>query len=457
MKRAALYVRVSTPHQEKEGYSIEEQKIKLKSFAMAKDYEVINIYVDGGVSGAKIDRPALQEMVDDIEEGKIDVVLVYKLDRLSRSQKNTMYLIEDVFLKNNVDFISMQESFDTTTPFGRAMIGILSVFAQLERDNISERMMMGRIARAKKGLYRGGNNIPIGYKYEEGHLVIDDTTSPIITKIFNEYVFGRKSMYEIFKEVRSEYGSIVYNPNFIKRSLTNTIYIGKNSFAGTTYEGTHDPIIDNDLFEAAQERINDIDDKYKVTKTNRSALLARKLYCGYCGASMVKVNHYKNGKNEYSYYVCNSHRKSRPSGIKDPNCPQKNCKTDIIDNSVIDIMKKIKYEEKLAELRAIPSISENNEIEIKKLKKQVDKLIDLYQFDLIEIDEYNKRLNKIKAKMDSLKPKVSKKNKSRIAIFETFKNFDWDNSTFDEQCFAIDSLVKKVVRKSDSVEVILYD
>lgn len=457
MKKAALYVRVSTPHQEKEGYSIEEQKMKLKSFATAKDYEVVNIYVDGGISGAKIDRPALQEMIEDIENGKIDVVLVYKLDRLSRSQKNTMYLIEDVFLKNNVDFISMQESFDTTTPFGRAMIGILSVFAQLERDNIAERMMMGRIARAKKGLYRGGNNIPTGYKYEEGNLVIDPATAPIVTQIFSDYVFSRKSMYEIFRDLQKKYGNIIYGHSFIKRVLDNDVYIGKNSFAGDTYEGTHEPIISSDLFEAAQERRNDLEDKYKIAKNKRSALLARKLFCGHCGASIVKINHYKNGEYVYSYYVCNSHRKSRPNGVKDPNCPQKNCRTDIIDASVIDIMKKINYEEKLAQLKCVPLIPETNELEIKKLKKQKDKLIDLYQFDLIEIEEYNKRLNKIKDKMDSLKPNISKKNQSRIAIFESFKNFDWDNSTFEEQCFAIDSLVKRVIRTNEKIEVILYD
>ena len=157
MKKAGIYIRVSTPEQEKNGYSLNAQEEKLKSFALAKDYEVTKVYRDGGFSGAKLERPAMLEMIDDIENNKLDLVLVYKLDRLSRSQKNTMYLIEDVFLKNNVDFISMQESFDTTTSFGRAMIGILSVFAQLERDNIRERMTLGRMERIKRGFYMGGD------------------------------------------------------------------------------------------------------------------------------------------------------------------------------------------------------------------------------------------------------------------------------------------------------------
>lgn len=122
--RAAIYVRVSTMEQAEEGYSISAQTDKLKSYANAKDYQVMNVFTDPGYSGAKLERPGLKAMIKSIENKEIDVVLVYKLDRLSRSQKNTLYLIEDVFLKNNVQFTSMQESFDTSTSFGRAMVGI---------------------------------------------------------------------------------------------------------------------------------------------------------------------------------------------------------------------------------------------------------------------------------------------------------------------------------------------
>ena len=102
-------------------------------------------------------------MLTDIDYGIIDLVVVYKLDRLSRSQKDTLTLIEDCFLSKNVDFISINENFDTSTPFGRAMIGILSVFAQLEKDQITERFTMGRIGRAKSGYFHGGPTAPTGY------------------------------------------------------------------------------------------------------------------------------------------------------------------------------------------------------------------------------------------------------------------------------------------------------
>ena len=176
MKRAALYIRVSTLEQAQEGYSIGEQKERLIAYCKAKDWIIADIYVDGGYTGSNLNRPGIQKLMS--ETDKFDLVLVYKLDRLSRSQKDTLYLIEEVFKVNNVDFISMQESFDTSTPFGKAMIGLLAVFAQLEREQIKERTWMGKIARIKAGLHQGGGFIPIGYDYHDGKLVINPYAAP---------------------------------------------------------------------------------------------------------------------------------------------------------------------------------------------------------------------------------------------------------------------------------------
>jgi site-specific DNA recombinase len=164
--RVALYLRVSTQEQAKEGYSIGEQEERLKKYCEAMGWDIYKIYIDPGYSGGDTNRPGLQTMIDDVKENKVDKVVVYKLDRLSRSQLDTLFLIEKVFLANNTDFVSMSENFDTSTPFGRAMIGILAVFAQLEREQIKERMSMGKEARAKEGKWNGGSSVPIGYRYD---------------------------------------------------------------------------------------------------------------------------------------------------------------------------------------------------------------------------------------------------------------------------------------------------
>ena len=137
--RVALYPRVSS-HEQVDGYSIGEQIERLTKYCEAMDWDIFKIYTDPGYSGGSLERPGLQTMLADVRDGLVDKVVVYKLDRLSRSQKDTMMLIEDEFLANGVDFVSMSENFDTSTSFGRAMIGILAVFAQLERENIKEQI-----------------------------------------------------------------------------------------------------------------------------------------------------------------------------------------------------------------------------------------------------------------------------------------------------------------------------
>ncbi|MGN0134622.1 MAG: recombinase family protein, partial [Anaerotignum sp.] len=176
--RIATYIRVSTQEQALEGYSIDAQKERLTSYCKAKGWTLSAEYIDGGFSGSNLERPQMQKLISDISLGLFDGVLVYKLDRLSRSQKDTLYLIEDVFLKNNISFVSLNENFDTSTPFGRAMIGILSVFAQLEREQIKERTRMGLEERIKKGHHH--SYAPFGYRLTESGLEIHPAGSRLL-------------------------------------------------------------------------------------------------------------------------------------------------------------------------------------------------------------------------------------------------------------------------------------
>ena len=149
MQRVAIYARVSTQEQAENGNSLDFQIEKLKAYCQLREFKIVGEYVDAGVSGAKSERPALNKLKKDID--KIDIVLIYKLDRLSRSIKDTMYLIEDLFKPNNVNLISLSENFDTSQAMGMATIGMLSTFAQLERETIKERMMAGKQQAVKNG------------------------------------------------------------------------------------------------------------------------------------------------------------------------------------------------------------------------------------------------------------------------------------------------------------------
>ena len=191
-KIAAIYIRVSTDFQAEEGYSIEAQKEQLTAYCVSKGIKNYDYYIDGGWSGSNIDRPEIQKLIKDVKDEKISHVIVYKLDRLSRSQKDTLYLIEDVFNPHNVDFVSLNESMDTSTPMGRLMLGILSAFAQLERENIRLRTSMGMKERVKSGLWMGGGRIPFGYDYnKEKGILVPNKDAEKVRQIYKLYIEGR--------------------------------------------------------------------------------------------------------------------------------------------------------------------------------------------------------------------------------------------------------------------------
>ena len=252
-KRAAIYIRVSTQEQAQESYSVGEQKERLIAYCKAQAWVIANIYVDGGYSGANLNRPGIQKLMK--ETDNFDVVLVYKLDRLSRSQRDTLYLIEEIFLPNKVDFVSMQESFDTSSPFGKAMIGLLAVFAQLEREQIKERTRMGKMARAKAGLHHGAGHIPIGYEYKDGKLIINPYEAEQVKKIYEWYLEG--ASYQVItdrlheKGYTNRYSSYKYWSG-VRAILCNMTYTGRLRYGEVTVENAHEAIISDEQFQAVQ-------------------------------------------------------------------------------------------------------------------------------------------------------------------------------------------------------------
>ena len=183
-KQCAIYTRVSTDNQaEKEFSSCEAQEQKMKSFiASQNNWQVFKIYNDAGFSGATLQRPALQELLSDLKKEKIDVVLVYKIDRLTRSPKDFYQLIE-FFEQAKIDFISITERFDTSTPAGRLLRNIMLTFSQFERELTSERTKDKMLERAIKGLCNGGFT-PYGYSRQEKKLVINKKEAEEIKSIF---------------------------------------------------------------------------------------------------------------------------------------------------------------------------------------------------------------------------------------------------------------------------------
>ena len=245
-KRACIYIRVSTEQQEMEGYSLEEQERLCRAAIESKEWEYVRTYTDAGFSGKTVDRPALQEMLKDVKGGLMDAVLIYKLDRLSRSQKDTLTIIEDYLLPNRVDIVSLKETLDTSTPWGRAMIGILASFNQLDRETIVMRTTMGRRAKAKAGGYTGGEP-PIGYKVENKELVIDMKEAFIVRETYAMRKEGKS--YRAIAETFGKRGVLGRNRKPIYYTTIANIlrheefYRGMKDYAGTKVAGKHEPIL----------------------------------------------------------------------------------------------------------------------------------------------------------------------------------------------------------------------
>lgn len=459
--KAALYVRVSTHMQAEEGYSIGAQKERLKEYCKAKEWEVYDVYEDGGYSGGKIDRPALSQLIEDVEQ--FDVVLVYKLDRLSRSQKDTLYLIEDVFLENDVDFVSMNENFDTTSPFGRAMIGILSVFSQLEREQIKERMAMGKQERAKAGLYHGGGNYhPYGYDFIDGKLVVNEYEAMQIRELFDLYLQGYGTD-TITQMLRDKYGGWPSSTT-VRRAIDKELYIGKIVNKGNVYDGQHEPIIDEETFEKAQRMARKKQARVKRRKSKHPMPLFTGLtHCGHCGARYFRHQQlyvYKDKREPRYWYQCYS-RNGRPRHmVKDKNCKNKNYRQNELESIVFDEIKR------LAETSTqsfSTGLKENNntqtvEKQLNKINAQVSRLLDLYQLGHVEYSEIDTRIQKLNDEKESLTEEISRMKQNNItrdeAIgFMSVARDTIDNGTDEQKRQLIVKLIDRIVIDDDTVNI----
>lgn len=462
MKKAALYIRVSTLEQAQEGYSVGEQKERLIAYCRAKDWLIADIYVDGGYTGSNLKRPGIQKLIS--ETNKFDMVLVYKLDRLSRSQRDTLYLIEEIFRPNDVDFISMQESFDTSTPFGKAMIGLLAVFAQLEREQIKERTWMGRVARAKTGLYHGGGNIPIGYEYSNGKLVVNPYEAEQVKKIYEWYLSG-SSLKAIANQLHEEgytnkYSS--YNSwSSIRNILANETYTGRLHFGDIIVDNAHEAIIDKEQFNAVQILRGKRQEQYGSTAFQSKHLLTGLMFCGYCGG-----RYYLKNSGKYSYYACYSRTKQLKNMIKDPNCKNKIWKASelepLIDTKIRELLQSPQMVIEVATNRPkeIP-VSKNIDIEkrIRDVDKQINKLMELYQQDGIPPELLGDKINKLYGEKTTLQAYIEPVSESNAMPFDLVEELIsdaaqiWDFADELQKKRILQSLVSKIVITENDVKI----
>lgn len=354
-KRVALYCRVSTDRQAmtKDG-SLETQLARLRRNVELEnlggqpgdEWIIAGEYIDAAQSGKSLDRPELDRLRSDIESGKIDVVLVTKLDRITRSVQD-FYELKQSFETHNVAFRSLDEKFDTTSPMGEAMLTIIMVFAQLERRMTAERTREHMRQRALKGLFNGGR--PWGYRLNadrKGELLIDEEEARVVRSIFEEYL-KLKSLHELqrwmekqnirrpeFKSRRERHGGgNVPLVATLAAMLSNPLYIGKLRYKGEVIDAVHQPIFSSEeemkLWQDVQEKL-----QRRSPKTNEAALRAPRkedplhhytlkgiLYCGCCGAAMTPGSGTSRTGETKFYYTCTTRQKRGSDACSCPSLP----------------------------------------------------------------------------------------------------------------------------------------
>jgi len=328
IQRAALYTRVSTDMQV-EAESLGTQEKQLREYCSYQKIVVHDLYTDAGISGAHTEnRPAFQKMMKDAREGKFNIVIVAKIDRISRNLADLLHLIHTLE-EHHVDFVSISQQFDTSTPMGRLTLNILGSFAQFERDIIAERTRENMMERAKKGKWNGGV-IPYGFKVVEDHLEPEPKEAEFVRMMYREYLKQRSlravAIMANARDAKPRFRN-AFAGSSIKQILVNPIYRGaacynKRRITGTTtrerpksewvvVDGALPQIVAPDIWHEVN-RLLEVNDGIKPIARMSEHLLSGLLRCGNCGLHMqgrkkTNTKGYAKKKKTYHYYVCYSY------------------------------------------------------------------------------------------------------------------------------------------------------
>ena len=334
--RCAIYTRKSSEEGlEMEFNSLDAQRDACSAYIASQRsegwLELAGHYDDGGISGGTLERPALKRLLADIEEDRVDVVVVYKIDRLSRALMDFAKLVE-VFDRNDVTFVSVTQSFNTTTSMGRLTLNILLSFAQFEREVIGERIRDKVAASRKRGIWMGGY-VPLGYEVKDRKLIIKESEAAIVRMIFERFVaVGSATALAralVAEGVRTRSGRLV-DKGFLYKLLANRVYIGDAVHKGTAYPGEHKPIVTLELFDRVRATLQ-VSPRMRAGSTRASTpALLKGLLFGPTGCAMSPT-HTRKGDKLYRYYISQSVIKRGAEG-----CPVSRVPAGEIENAVVN-------------------------------------------------------------------------------------------------------------------------
>lgn len=391
---AAIYIRVSTAEQALKGYSLSAQEEKLRRYADYKGYEIENVYCDDGYSGKDLNRPAISRLIDNVKAKRVDIVLVYRLDRISRRVRDVIDLV-DIFIGTGVQLYSLHDNIDLATPMGRAMLKVSATWSELERETIIERTTMGKRQRALSGKMMCTGAAPFGYEHDKANqrFIIKQDEAEMVREIFRKYLAGM-NLRDLNDYMQIKYRHPYFsNPMSCKPILHRLMYTGYYAYDGEIVKATnYDPIITLDLFYKAQER----------ARANRSErnyedapyLLTGLVYCARCGRRYYGKRRKRvtaSGEKIYTSYGCGTVLK--PERNQTRKCDNIQYSTQSLDDYVIQAVKSLKWtnlETTAAFDTADYYVDDNID-----LKRKRDRLLDLFLNEDIDKATFTERAEKI--------------------------------------------------------------
>ena len=306
--RCAVYTRKSTDEGlDREFNTLDAQRDACEAYVLSQRAEgwtlVADRYDDGGFSGGTLERPALQRLLRDIEQGRVDVVVVYKIDRLSRSLMDFSRLVES-FEAHGVTFVSITQSFNTTTSMGRLTLNILLSFAQFEREVIGERIRDKFAASRARGMWMGGH-VPLGYEVRDRKLLVSEAEAATVRRVFTTFLdtqSGTETARQLQAEGLTSRSGRLLHKGDVYKLLNNRTYVGEAAHKGKVYPGEHQPVIDRALWEGVHALLKGSPHTRGNGTRNQTPALLKGLIYGTDGRALSPTHTRSRGR-LYRYYV----------------------------------------------------------------------------------------------------------------------------------------------------------
>ena len=497
-KRFIIYTRCSTDEQAQGDFTtLDAQTYHCKNILEAKEYKIAidvgnnGVVIDDGYSGKDLKRPGIQSILNQIHNGerKFDGIIFHRLDRLTRNMRD-LYSLIDLFREHDIDFLSVKENVDTSSPFGRMLIGILGSLSSFERENIGERVRSAALARVRQGIWLGGT-VPLGYKLikdgeplpngKQPHkIIIDKEIGPQI-KLLWVMAADNKSLGEIAHELIKRGTKPVNGKNWHKQSiatmLKNPFYKGYLRYAKEVHKGLHPALVDEALWDKANKLLSAKMPGHRFVKKPKiyNYLVSGILKCGKCGSHFVATCGSNHSGEKFFYYFC-------PRSKQKLGCDASPLSATAFDNGLIDYFKRASTKQEVImkaignsilaskiKLGKIEKALREFEDELKTTKDEANKLLDLALKDALPQGSiYKAKMTAFETKITVLEDRIAKlqaqKNVAQLSadssdyLYSNIQSvmFNVENASSESRKNALMTLIKEVLVYNDHAELKMY-